>query len=128
MKIKRGNVIKLSEIKQVLVVRSDLKMGKGKIAAQASHASVLATIEAQKNNKTWFDRWFKQGMKKVVLKINTEEELNGVFQKASKSKLPRSIINDAGYTQLEPGTVTAVGIGPAPDELVDPITKNLKLM
>ncbi len=128
MKIKRGNVIKLSEIKQVLVVRSDLKMGKGKIAAQASHASVLATIEAQKNNKTWFDRWFKQGMKKVVLKITTEEELNGVFQKASKSKLPRSIINDAGYTQLEPGTVTAVGIGPAPDELVDPITKNLKLM
>ncbi|MHA2403509.1 MAG: peptidyl-tRNA hydrolase Pth2 [Candidatus Kariarchaeaceae archaeon] len=114
----------LSEVKQVLVIRSDLKMGKGKIAAQASHASVLATLEAQRHNKIWYDRWFKMGMKKIVVKVITDDEL----QKAVKAKLPRALINDAGHTQLPLGTATAVGIGPAPEQLIDPITNSLKLM
>lgn len=109
-------------------MRADLNMGRGKIAAQASHASVLATLEAQKHNKIWYDRWFKLGMKKIVVKVNSEDELIDVFQKAIKAKLPRSLINDAGHTQLEPGTATAVAIGPAPEELVDPLTNALKLM
>lgn len=116
------------KIKQVIIIRSDLKMGKGKIAAQASHASVLATLEAMKHNKNWYDRWSREGMGKIVVKVNTEEDLNLVFQKGSKEKLPRSLINDAGYTQLEPGTATAVALGPAPEVLIDPITKDLKLM
>ncbi|MHA2092915.1 MAG: peptidyl-tRNA hydrolase Pth2 [Candidatus Kariarchaeaceae archaeon] len=118
----------LSEVKQVLVIRSDLKMGKGKIAAQASHASVLATLEAQRHNKIWYDRWFKMGMKKIVVKVITDDELHEVFRKAVKAKLPRALINDAGHTQLPLGTATAVGIGPAPEQLIDPITNSLKLM
>ena len=118
----------LSEVKQVLVLRADLKMGKGKLAAQASHASVLATLEAQRHNKIWYDRWFKMGMKKIVVKVSTDEELHEVFRKAVKAKLPRALINDAGHTQLPPGTATAVGIGPAPEQLIDPITNSLKLL
>lgn len=120
--------IEVEVIRQVLIIRNDLKMGKGKIAAQASHASVLATLEAMKHNKNWYDRWFRAGMAKIVVKVNSEEELNMVFQRGSKGKLPRSLINDAGHTQLEPGTATAVALGPAPQVLIDPITKDLKLM
>ena len=122
-KISRG----VEEIKQILVIRVDLKMGKGKIAAQAAHASVIATLEASKHNKNWFDRWMKEGMKKIAVKVNSEDELNYIFQRAAKDKLPRALINDAGHTQLEPGTATAVSIGPGPVSLIDPITKDLKL-
>ena len=122
-KIKRD----VEEIKQVLIIRTDLKMGKGKIAAQAIHASVIATWDAMKHNKNWFDRWMKEGMKKVAVKVSSEEELSGLFQRAVKDKLPRALINDAGHTQLEPGTATAVSIGPGPVSLIDPITKDLKL-
>ncbi|MFV2016038.1 MAG: peptidyl-tRNA hydrolase Pth2 [Candidatus Heimdallarchaeota archaeon] len=118
----------IEKIKQVLIIRADLKMGKGKIAAQASHASVIATLEAMKHNKNWYDRWSRGGMGKIVVKVNSEEELNMVFQKGSREKLPRSLINDAGYTQLEAGTATAVALGPAPEMLIDPITKELKLL
>ncbi len=118
----------IDEIKQVIVIRSDLQMGKGKIAAQASHASVLATVEAQKHNKNWYDRWMRDGMKKIAVKVTSEEDLILVFQKGSKEKIPRSLINDAGHTQLEPGTATAVALGPAPAAIIDPITKDLKLM
>lgn len=117
-----------AELKQVLVIRTDLKMGKGKIAAQASHASVLATLEAQRHNKIWYDQWFKQGMKKIAVKVNSEEELLSIFRKGKQGKLPSSLINDAGHTQLPPGTATAVAIGPAPERLVDPITSSLKLL
>jgi PTH2 family peptidyl-tRNA hydrolase len=120
--------VKIEEIKQVIVIRNDLKMGKGKIAAQASHASVLAVLEAMKHNKNWYDRWMREGMGKIVVKVNSEEELNLIFQKGSKDKLPRSLINDAGHTQLDPGTATAVALGPAPGVIIDPITKDLKLM
>lgn len=123
--LKKGSPEK---IKQVIIIRADLGMGKGKIAAQASHASVMATLEAMKQNKIWYDRWMRDGMGKIVVKVNSEDELNAMFQKASKDKLPRALINDAGHTQLPPGTATAVAIGPAPISLVDPITKDLKLL
>lgn len=124
----KRNIIQIDEVKQVIVIRSDLNMGKGKIAAQAAHASVVATLEAMKHNKNWYDRWMREGMKKIAVKVRSEEELEIVFQKGSKEKMPRSLINDAGHTQLEPGTATAVALGPAPATIIDPITKDLKLM
>lgn len=120
----RGSI----ELKQVIVIRTDLKMGRGKLAAQASHASVLATLEAQNHNRIWFDAWMRQGMKKIVVKVKNQEELHGMFQKAVKQNLPRSLVQDAGHTQLPPGTATAVGIGPAPEEQVNSITGELKLL
>ena len=116
------------DAKQIIIIRTDLKMGKGKIAAQASHASVLATLMAQRDNRVWYDSWMKMGMKKVVVKVASEDELSLVFQKGSKAKLPRAFINDAGHTQLEPGTATAAALGPAPASVLDPLTKMYKLL
>ena len=127
MRSRKAALVQL-ELKQIILVRTDLKMGKGKIAAQASHASVIATLQAQRDNKIWYDAWFKQGMKKVVVKIADEEELQHVFQLGAKNKLPRAYINDAGHTQLEPGTATAAALGPAPVSILDPITKKYKLL
>ncbi|MHA2501970.1 MAG: peptidyl-tRNA hydrolase Pth2 [Candidatus Kariarchaeaceae archaeon] len=117
-----------NEVKQVIVVRSDLGMGKGKIAAQASHASVIASFEAKKHEPTWFDTWYRHGMAKIVVKVASDEELHRIFQLGVKNKVPRALINDAGHTQLAPGTATAVALGPAPEKLLDPITGSLKLM
>lgn len=112
-------------MKQALVVRTDLKMGKGKIAAQASHASIEAFLKAGKTER---EEWLSEGMKKIVVKVSGETELEKVFKDAKRERLPASIINDAGLTQLEPGTATAVGIGPADDDKVDKITGKLKLL
>ena len=65
----------IGDLKQVIIVRSDLGMGKGKIAAQASHASVIASFEAKKHEVTWFDTWFRHGMGKIVVKVGSDEEL-----------------------------------------------------
>ncbi|MCY3410803.1 MAG: peptidyl-tRNA hydrolase [Candidatus Heimdallarchaeota archaeon] len=116
------------EIKQIIAIRTDLKMGKGKIAAQASHASVLATLQAQRDQRIWYDAWFTSGMKKIVVKVSSEAELQELFQLGARAKLPRAYINDAGHTQLDPGTATAAALGPAPDSQLDPITQKYKLL
>lgn len=116
------------KMKQAVVVRNDLKMGKGKIAAQVAHASLAAAEEATKKRADWYDEWKDGGQKKVVLKVQSEEELREVYGKARAGKLPASLIEDRGLTQLEPGTATCVGIGPGPDEAVDAITGRLKLL
>jgi PTH2 family peptidyl-tRNA hydrolase len=115
-------------MKQVIVVRSDLKMGKGKIAAQVAHASLSAAEEAMGKRVSWFDGWKEGGQAKVVLKVQSEEELQELFRKAKSAKLPASLIEDRGLTQVEPGTVTCLGIGPGPDDDIDRITGKLRLL
>lgn len=112
-------------MKQAIVVRTDLEMGKGKIASQASHASVAALRFAKEEDA---DEWESEGMKKVVLKVSSKEALLKVFDEAKKTGLPVAIIKDKGLTQIEPGSPTAVGIGPADDDDVDKITGKLKLL
>ncbi|MFC2163009.1 peptidyl-tRNA hydrolase Pth2 [Candidatus Altiarchaeota archaeon] len=111
------------EYKQAIIVRTDLGMGKGKIAAQASHASVSA---ADKSPHT--SLWKMQGQKKIVLKIAGERELVTLFQDAKDQGLPAALIEDAGHTQIAPGTKTCVGIGPAPEEDIDELIGELKLL
>ncbi len=118
---------KANEVKQVIILRVDLKMGKGKMVAQGSHAAVQSALFAINHNNDWFKRWQRQGTKKVALKVNSEEELLSLYRLAEKSKLPRAIINDAGLTQLEPGTTTAIAIGPAPVDQLS-FTSQLKLL
>ena len=115
-------------MKQAIVVRNDLKMGKGKMAAQVAHASLSAAEEAMRKRAQWYDEWKEGGQRKVVLKVQSEGELHEVLKKAKAAKLPASLIEDRGLTQLEPGTLTCVGIGPGPDELIDTITGKLKLL
>lgn len=112
-------------MKQAIVVRFDLKMGRGKIASQSAHASIAALRKVSEEDA---DAWESEGMKKVVLKVSSEKELLKIFEDARKAKLPVAIIKDAGLTQIEPGSPTAVGIGPAEDGDVDKITGKLKLL
>ncbi len=118
------------KFKQSIVVRTDLKMGKGKLAAQAAHASCEAVFKALENPqwRDWVKTWRSEGQKKVVLKVGSERELIDLYEKALGKDLPCSMIRDAGLTQLEPNTLTAIAIGPAPAEKVDEITSHLKLL
>ncbi len=113
------------KFKQVILVRTDLKMGKGKIATQACHAAIAALRKAKDEV---IRKWERQGGKKVVLKVKSEKELLNFYEKAKKAKLPCALIRDAGLTQLEPETLTALGIGPAEEKEIDKITGKLKLL
>jgi len=111
------------ELKQVIVVRSDLKLGKGKLAAQVAHASVSAA-----DKSPWKKEWINLGQKKTVVKCSGEKELLDLMKRASVQNLPVALIEDAGLTQIPAGTKTCLGIGPAPVEQIDKITGKLKLL
>lgn len=115
-------------MKQVIVVRTDVKMGRGKVAAQVAHASLSACEEAVKRRRDWVEKWKASGQPKVVLKCSSEEELREMQKKARAAGLPSALVEDRGLTQVDPGTVTCLAIGPAPEESVDAITGGLKLL
>ncbi len=115
------------EYKMVIVVRNDIKLGPGKMAAQVAHAAANCALSAKKNHKDYFDAWYEEGQKKVVVKAKDLEELRELQFQAKNAKLPNSLITDAGHTQLPPGTVTCLGIGPGPETAIDKITGHLKL-
>ncbi len=118
----------MGAIKQVVVVRKDLGMGTGKTAAQVGHACVLGAEQVRKSNREWYDTWEQFGQEKVVLKVSSLSELEDVKKHAISLGLPWSEVTDAGHTQIEPGTVTCISIGPAPEDVVDKVTRNLKLL
>jgi len=111
--------------KQVIVLRKDLKMGLGKSIVQACHASLGAYKRAKPTARKL---WEREGAKKVVVKIDSLEELLKLYEKARNLKLPCFLVKDAGLTQLPPGTITALGIGPASEEKIDKVTGTLKLL
>lgn len=117
----------MGDIKQVIVVRTDLGMGKGKIAAQVGHACVLGAEHVRKSNPEWFNKWW-MGQEKVVVKVEGIKELDEIKKAAIDLGLPWSEVTDAGHTQIAPRTTTCISIGPAPEELVDKITGDLKLL
>jgi len=112
-------------MKQAIVIRKDLEMGKGKIAAQSSHASLEAYKKAPAGAK---EEWESEGQKKIVLGCKDEAELISIFMEAKKHKIPAALVTDAGHTQVEPGTKTAAAIGPADDSEIDKIVGKLKLL
>lgn len=113
------------ELKQAIVLRTDLEMGKGKLCAQAAHASISAYKKAPPRIK---DEWERSGMKKIVLKVNSESELIKYFQECVRSGIPCSLIHDAGLTQIPSGSPTCFGAGPADSEAIDRILGGLKLL
>jgi peptidyl-tRNA hydrolase, PTH2 family len=119
----------VTDIKQVIVVRSDLKMGKGKTAAQVAHAALDAAEIARRKHTDWYESWREHGQAKVVVKTEGGEEALEDFQRQARSLgLPSSLIQDRGLTQLEPGTTTCLGIGPGPSGEIDKVTGKLKLL
>jgi len=115
----------MAEYKQVILVRHDLKLTKGKMAAQVSHASVESLLRSHADDR---DTWRAQGMKKVVLKVADLKELLEYKRKAEDAGLVVALIVDAGHTQVEPGTATCLGIGPDKAEKIDKVTGSLQLI
>ncbi|KAM9370729.1 peptidyl-tRNA hydrolase 2, mitochondrial [Phaethornis superciliosus] len=115
------------EFKMVLIVRTDLKMGKGKVAAQCSHAAVSAYKQLQRRNPDLLKQWEYCGQPKVVLKAPDEEALLQLLAEAKHLGLTVSLIQDAGRTQIAPGSQTVLGIGPGPADVVDKVSGHLKL-
>ncbi|MFB6101040.1 MAG: peptidyl-tRNA hydrolase Pth2 [Haloplanus sp.] len=111
-------------MKQAIVARTDLGMGQGKLAAQVAHASLSAYEDADDRTRR---AWKGEGQKKVVLKASGESALFELADAAERAGLPHAIIRDAGHTQLEPGTVTTLAVGPAEDDVVDRVTGDLSL-
>ncbi|XP_028937646.1 peptidyl-tRNA hydrolase 2, mitochondrial [Ornithorhynchus anatinus] len=115
------------EFKMILVVRNDLKMGKGKAAAQCAHAAVSAYKQLQRRNPGLLKEWEYCGQPKVVVKAPDEETLAELLTHAKLLGLTVSLIQDAGRTQIEAGSKTVLGIGPGPADLIDKVTGHLKL-
>ena len=113
------------EYKQVILVRADLKLPKGKMAAQVAHASVSAVL---KSSKKTVNDWSKEGMKKIVLKVASKQELLKYRNLADDAGLKSALIQDAGRTVVEPGTMTCLGIGPDEEEKIDEVTSKLKMV
>ena len=111
-------------MKQAIVARADLGMGQGKLAAQVAHASLMADEDADERTRS---AWKGDGQKKVVLRVDGESRLFELADRAQIEGLPHAVVRDAGHTQLDPGTVTALAVGPAEEDHVDAVTGELPL-
>jgi PTH2 family peptidyl-tRNA hydrolase len=111
--------------KLTIVVRADLGMSAGKVAAQAAHAAVAAAL-ANRRRRAFRD-WTRAGQPKVVLQAGSAAELDEVVAHARSAGLPVQVVCDAGRTQVPAGTPTCCAVGPAPDDQVDAVTGDLRL-
>jgi len=116
------------EFKQVIVLRTDLGMSTGKLISQACHACLGATEAAKKARPQSWRRWRGEGAKKVVVQAESLEELLGLVKKAEELGVAHFLVEDRGLTEVPPGTVTALGVGPERSEMVDRVTGSLKLL
>lgn len=118
----------MEQIKQVIILRKDLRMGVGKLAAQAAHASLMSYFEAEKADSKVAEEWLKEGEKKIILKVDDEKTLDRLHAAFKFKKIPCALVSDAGLTQLPPGTKTALGVGPWAAPEIDAYTASLKLL
>ena len=117
-----------SEYKMVIVTRSDLKLSPGKLAAQVAHAAVDCALYTKSSNSNWFNKWQKEGAKKVVAKVESEKDFYPLKEKAESLNIVTKIVSDAGRTEIPAGTKTVLGIGPAPNNIIDQVTGNLPVL
>ncbi|EDW00588.1 GH20957 [Drosophila grimshawi] len=117
--------------KLALIVRGDLKMGKGKTAAQCAHAAVMCYQNAAQGSEAQnaiLKRWCRMGQPKIVLRVDSYEQLNGLQLQAEQANLIAALVRDAGRTQLDAGTATVLGLGPANAIELDKLVAHLKLL
>jgi PTH2 family peptidyl-tRNA hydrolase len=118
-------------MKQVLIVRKDLGMRKGKMISQGAHASLMAYLNAlgNRNNMSMVFDWLQNhGQTKITVGVETEEQLHSLYKQAKDAGLPCSLVLDSAKTEFDKPTYTSCAIGPAKTEDVDKITKELKLL
>jgi PTH2 family peptidyl-tRNA hydrolase len=116
------------EYTQNIIIRADLKISKGKICGQVAHAAVSAAEEARRLKPKWWRSWLKEGQRKVILKTENLNQLKKLKAEAEALSLPTAIVEDKGLTEIPPGTITCLAIGPAPKDLVNKITGKLRLL
>jgi peptidyl-tRNA hydrolase, PTH2 family len=114
-------------LKQALVIRVDLDMGRGKAAVQCSHAAVAAAEEARIHFNRWWKLWMEEGQLKVALKVPDLDSILDLERRGRAKGIPVYLVRDRGLTQVPPGTITCLGLGPAPADVVDPLTGDLTL-
>lgn len=119
--------------KQIIIIRKDLNMRKGKCVAQGCHASTKVVedllLSKSKEDFECYDEWRNSGMTKICVGVDSERELGSIYQRAIDKGMPASIITDAGHTEFGGvPTKTAAAIGPWDDEEIDEITGDLKLL
>jgi PTH2 family peptidyl-tRNA hydrolase len=103
-------------------------MSTGKIAVQVAHAAVELAVRGLKKNDAIVNKWLIEGQKKVVVRIKSIEELQNTSDVAKRTGIPYAIIADRGLTEVEPGTITCIGVGPEKEELIDKVTGSLPLL
>jgi PTH2 family peptidyl-tRNA hydrolase len=114
--------------KMVIVMRTDLNMSIGKMIAQACHAAVSCSEECKRTQTKHWRRWRDEGAKKVALQGDSFEELEELAQKAEELNVTYVLIQDAGHTEVAPGTTTCIGIGPHQEQFIDKVTGRLPLL
>lgn len=116
------------DVRMYLVVRSDLGMSPGKIAAQCSHAAVMLFSQIEHSEPELLEHWLAGGQAKIVLKCKNEQELRNLQEAAFLADIPTALVEDAGHTEVAPGSATVVGIGPVGRTASGPITGRLRLL
>jgi PTH2 family peptidyl-tRNA hydrolase len=111
----------------VIVLRGELRLTPGKCVVQGAHAAVLLAEEAAGRQAAWFRAWREAGQPKIVLTVPTLAELEELRRRAVARGIPAVLVQDAGLTEVAPGTTTCLGLGPAPASELDPITGALDL-
>ena len=109
-----------------LIVRHDLKLSAGKTAVQCAHAAVSCTLGARKSHARLVERWRQSGARKICLKVDDLHALQRLAGQAQSAGLVTHIVKDAGHTEVEPGTITVLGIGPGPRRSIDALVGELK--
>jgi peptidyl-tRNA hydrolase, PTH2 family len=118
-------------LKQVIVVRKDLNMRKGKMIAQGAHASLMSYLNALGNrgNMMMVYEWLqKHGQTKICVGVDSEQELLDLHKAAQSASLPCALVLDSARTEFKEPTYTALGIGPADVERINLLTGMLKLL
>ena len=112
----------------VLVIRGELRLTAGKAAAQVAHAAVDLARRAASHDPSAFDAWARGGQKKIVLVCPTLSDMQALEREAKARHIPTTWVEDAGLTEVPPGTRTCLGLGPSPAPVVDGVTGELDLL
>ncbi len=116
------------ERKMALVLRGELRLSAGKAAVQAAHAAVMLVEQARRRDEEGMAEWLAQGQKKIALVVSTLDEMVDIERRARARGIGIVWVEDAGFTEVAPGTRTCLGLGPALASELDPITGSLPLL